>query len=108
MKKHLIPSGMSRRHFMRHLAGASALAGPAVALTGTLRSHAQELSRNNKSCILLWMGGGPPTIDLWDLKPGAATGGPFQPIATTGGSQICQQMIMIRLHFQSAFCQRHM
>ena len=92
MKKRLIPFGMSRRHFMQHLAGASALAGPALALTGTLRSHAQELSRNNKSCILLWMGGGPPTIDLWDLKPGAATGGPFQPIATTGAGQICQHL----------------
>ena len=95
MKKHLIPSGMSRRHFMQHLAGASALAGPALALTGTLCSHAQELSRNNKSCILLWMGGGPPTIDLWDLKPGAATGGPFQPITTTGGGQICQHLPQI-------------
>ncbi len=34
------------------------------------------------------MGGGPPTIDMWDMKPGAATGGQFKPIATTGEGQI--------------------
>ena len=38
------------------------------------------------------MGGGPPTIDMWDLKPGAPTGGQFKPIATTGDVQICEQM----------------
>jgi uncharacterized protein (DUF1501 family) len=86
------PHGMSRRHFMRHLAGASAFAMPAFALTRTLRAHAKTLSRSHKSCILLWLGGGPPSIDMWDLKPGAPTGGEFQPIATTGDLQICELM----------------
>jgi hypothetical protein len=35
-----------------------------------------------KQCILLWMNGGPSTIDMWDLKPGHANGGPFKEIAT--------------------------
>ena len=35
-----------------------------------------------KSVILLWMNGGPSTIDLWDLKPGHDNGGPFREIAT--------------------------
>jgi hypothetical protein len=83
---------MSRRHFMRHLAGASALALPAFALTRTLRAHAQALSRANKSAILLWLNGGPPTIDMWDLKPGAPTAGPLKPIATTGDLEICEQL----------------
>ncbi|WP_428307749.1 DUF1501 domain-containing protein [Lacipirellula sp.] len=82
------PHGMSRRHFMQHLAGASALAGPALALTHSLRANAAELKRNHKSCILLWMGGGPPTIDMWDMKPGAATGGKFKAISTAGEGQI--------------------
>ena len=86
------PHGMSRRHFMRHLAGASALALPAFALTRTLRANAQSLAKNHKSAILLWLGGGPPTIDMWDLKPGAPTGGEFKPIATTGDVQICELM----------------
>jgi hypothetical protein len=39
--------------------------------------------RRKRSCILLWMNGGPSTIDLWDLKPGQANGGPYKEIATT-------------------------
>ncbi len=87
-----IPYGMSRRHFMRHLAGASALAMPAFALTRTLRAHADSLSRSNKSCIMIWLGGGAPTIDMWDMKPGAPTGGEYKPISTTGDFQICELM----------------
>jgi hypothetical protein len=84
------PHGMTRRHFMTHLAGASALAGPALALQHTLRANAAQIKKNHKACILLWMGGGPPTIDLWDLKPMATTGGQFRPIATTGEAQISE------------------
>ncbi|MEX2308707.1 MAG: DUF1501 domain-containing protein [Pirellulales bacterium] len=87
-----IPAGMSRRHFMRHLAGASVFAMPAFALTRTLRAHAESLSRNHKSAILLWLGGGPPSIDMWDMKPGAPTAGQFKPISTTGDFQICELM----------------
>jgi uncharacterized protein (DUF1501 family) len=83
---------MSRRHFMRHLAGASAFAMPAFALTRTLRAHAKSLSRDHKSCILLWLGGGPPSIDMWDMKPAAPTAGEFKPIGTTGDLEICELM----------------
>jgi hypothetical protein len=38
--------------------------------------------RRKRSCILLWMSGGPATIDLFDLKPGHANGGPYKEIAT--------------------------
>lgn len=86
------PNGMSRRHFMRHAAGASALLGSSLALGNSLQVHAQEMKKNRKSAILLWMGGGPSTIDLWDLKPGAVTGGPFRPINTTGNAQICEHL----------------
>ncbi len=41
---------------------------------------------------MLWMGGGPATIDIWDLKPGAPTGGPFKPISTSGDVQISEHM----------------
>ncbi len=86
------PRGMNRRHFMSHMAGASALAGSSFALGNSLRLHADELKKNRKSAILLWMGGGPSTIDIWDLKPGASTGGPFRPISTSGDVQICEHM----------------
>ena len=68
------PQGMHRRHFLEHLAGASALALPATAFVQSMRAQADELRKNHKSAILLWMGGGPSTIDLWDLKPGQPPG----------------------------------
>jgi hypothetical protein len=88
------PSGMSRRHFLSHLAGASALTIPALTLGHSLRTHAAQLKKNHKSAILLWMSGGPSTIDIWDLKPGASTGGPFKQISTAGDVQICEHMPM--------------
>ena len=88
-----IPAGMSRRHFLGHLAGAAALAAPATDFTNSLLANAADIRRRHKAAILLWMGGGPSTIDLWDLKPGAATGGPFKPIATSAdGVQICEHL----------------
>jgi len=87
-----LPHGMTRRHFMRHLAAASAFTVPAFTLTRTLRANAQSLSRANKSAILLYLNGGAPTIDMWDMKPGAPTAGQFKPIATTGDVQICELM----------------
>lgn len=88
------PQGMSRRHFMSHLVGSSALVGTSLAMNHSLASAASILKANNKRCVLLWMGGGPSTMDIWDLKPGAATGGPFKPIATSGDVQICEHMPM--------------
>lgn len=87
-------SAVSRRHFLQHLAALSATAASARFFTGSLALHAAELKRRHKSAILLWMGGGPSTIDLWDLKPGASTGGPFKPISTSGDVQICEHLPM--------------
>ncbi|TWT74393.1 DUF1501 domain-containing protein [Allorhodopirellula solitaria] len=89
------PTGMTRRHFMSHLAGSSAAAAAAFTLGNSIQANAEELKKNRKSAILLWMGGGPSTIDIWDLKPGAPTSGPFMPISTTGDMQICEHMPMM-------------
>jgi len=86
---------MTRRHFIRHLAGASSLMVPALTLGQTLRVHAEDLKKRRKAAIMLWMGGGPSTIDLWDLKSGAPTGGPFRPISTSGDAQICEHLPML-------------
>ena len=90
-----VPLGMSRRHFMRHLAGATSMVVPALQLGQSLQVHAEDLKKRRKSAILLWMGGGPSTIDLWDLKPGTNTGGPFRPISTSGDLQICEHLPMM-------------
>ncbi len=71
-----------RRHFMKHVAGASAVAVPGMNFLTNIRASAAELKKKNKSLIILWMGGGPATIDLWDMKPDSANAGSFKPVAT--------------------------
>src|SRR5215813_6665633 len=39
-----------------------------------------------KSCILLWMDGGPSHKDTWDLKPESKGAGKFKPIKTDASS----------------------
>src|SRR6187402_1140267 len=38
----------------------------------------EEAKKQGKSCILLWMNGGPTQIDTLDLKPGHPNGGTFK------------------------------
>jgi hypothetical protein len=86
-------SGMNRRHFLKHVAAASALALPGMEFVRTIQANAQQLRRNNKSVIVLWMQGGPATIDIWDLKPGRPTGGEFTELQTAAqGVRISQHM----------------
>jgi hypothetical protein len=86
-------AGMNRRHFLKHVAGASLMAVPAMQFIRTIQANAQEMRRNNKSLIVLWMGGGPASIDIWDLKPGRPTGGPFREISTSAqGVRISEHM----------------
>lgn len=87
-----VPRGMSRRHFISHVAGSAAMFGSAMSLGHSLRANAADLKKNRKSAILLWMSGGPSSMDIWDLKPGATTGGPFRPIRTSGDVEICEHM----------------
>jgi hypothetical protein len=47
-----------------------------------LRAAEQKLKKENKSLIIMWMGGGPSHMDLWDLKPDSQNGGEFKPIET--------------------------
>ncbi len=108
MKSFATPQGMNRRHFMSHLAGASAMTIPALTMGHTLRTHAQELKRNKKSAIMLWMSGGPSTMDIWDLKPGTNTGGEFQPISTSGDVQISEHMPMMAKQMHNAAIIRSM
>ena len=76
---------MKRREFLTSTAGV-------LGLLQTLKANQEELKKKGKSAILLWMSGGPSTMDIWDLKPEATTGGPFRPIGTTGDMEICEHM----------------
>src|SRR3954452_17549502 len=54
-----------------------------------------------KSCIFVFLWGGPPQQDLWDMKPDAPAGikSLFSPIRTrVSGIEICDQMPLLAKH----------
>jgi hypothetical protein len=101
---------MNRRHFMSHLAASAALTAPvASSFTNIMRANAKELQKKHKACIMLFMNGGPPTIDIWDLKPGAPTGGPFKEIETSApGVKISEHMPLMAKQMHHAAILRSM
>src|SRR5262245_19110058 len=91
-----------RRDFLR-IGGGLALAGltlpslhagPGAASplgSGTPRTEASKA----RTCVLVYLLGGPPHLDMFDLKPGAPAEyrGPSRPIATSlPGLQICEHL----------------
>lgn len=86
--------GVTRRDFVR-VGGLTAL-GLGLADFLRLRNSvtANELApRKARSCILIWLDGGPSHLETFDLKPDAPSEvrGPFQPISTAvAGTQICE------------------
>jgi hypothetical protein len=50
---------------------------------GALAADAARHPQRKRSCILLWMSGGPSQLDTFDLKPGHPNGGPFKAIPTS-------------------------
>lgn len=77
---------LSRRGFLGY---AASLAG--CGLLPNLVAHADELRRERRSCILLWMAGGPSQFESLDPKPGSETQGPTRAIHTaTPGISIAE------------------
>ncbi len=71
----------SRRDLLRLSA-----AGVGVSLSGwldVLATRAAAAGTKTRSCILLWMDGGPSHKDTFDLKPGTRDAGEFKPIPTS-------------------------
>jgi uncharacterized protein DUF1501 len=72
---------LSRRDWLK----LSAAGVSAVSLSGWLKvlaSRAAQTPAKHKSCIVLWMDGGPSHKDTFDLKPGTKDAGEFKPIST--------------------------
>lgn len=87
---------MNRRHFISHLSATAAASSIIGDFTNSILANTLEMKKRTNSVILLWMGGGPSTIDLWDLKPGSPTGGVFKPISTSAdGIQICEHLPLL-------------
>ncbi len=83
--------GISRRNFLR--IGALSLGG--LALPEVLRAQAQSGALSKKAIIMIFLPGGPPHQDMFDLKTEAPSEirGEFSPIRTNvSGIQICELM----------------
>jgi hypothetical protein len=89
--------GNSRRDFIK--LGTAGIAG--LTLPNLLRLEAKAAAKTDgdtpkakaKSVILVWLAGGPATIDMWDNKPEAPEGirGEFKSISTkAGGMQVSE------------------
>src|SRR5262249_54874883 len=77
--------GVSRRDFIRvGSLGALGLSWPAL-LRANPPANADSSFGRAKRCVLLFLTGGPPQHDTWDLKPDAPAEirGELKPIATT-------------------------
>ncbi len=84
----------SRRDLLK-LTAAGFLGGAAAPWFNTLALSAAEAPTppQRKSCILLWMAGGPSQLETFDMKPDSPNAGEFKPIQTkVTGIQICELM----------------
>ena len=80
---------VARRDFLK--IGGMALGG--LALPQLLRLEAAQGSKSHKAIINVFLPGGPPHIDMWDLKPDAPSEirGEYNPIKTVvPGMDICE------------------
>jgi hypothetical protein len=83
---------LSRRDWLR-LSAAGIAGGSLSGWLGKLATVAAADARRRRSCVLLWMDGGPSQTDTFDLKPGHANGGPFKEIATAvPGTRISEHL----------------
>ena len=94
----MFDSTLDRRHLLR--VGAVSTAVSMSGWLGQLALAADAAkTKPKRSCILLWMNGGPSTIDLCDLKPGHENGGPFKEIETSApGLKISEHLPKIAKH----------
>jgi len=82
--------GFYRRDFIRLGAGAGlmGLSLPELlrleANAAARKANGESSTRQADSVIMVWLAGGPATIDMWDLKPDAPEGirGNFKPAKT--------------------------
>ncbi|HYH64855.1 MAG TPA: DUF1501 domain-containing protein, partial [Urbifossiella sp.] len=77
--------GVSRRSFLR--VGTFAFGATALTQADLLRAEAAQAGGSrtgHKAVINIFLGGGPPHQDMWDLKPDAPAEirGEFRPIST--------------------------
>src|SRR5262249_12649313 len=98
----------SRRDWLR-LSSAGVVG---YSMSGWLEALAMDVAKNperKRSCILLWMAGGPSQMDTFDLKPGTPNGGQFKDIETSApGVKISEHLPKLAKHMDRAVIIRSM
>ena len=99
---------LSRRDWLR-LAAAGLSGWSLSGWLGRLAAATARDPRRRRSCILLWMNGGPSQMDTFDLKPSHANGGTFKEIATSvPGIKISEHLPKIATHMKDMVLIRSM
>lgn len=91
-----------RRASRRDLLKVGALSFVGLSTADLLRARAAAAAETrgaaDMNCIVLWLNGGPPAMDMWDMKPDAPaeTRGEFTPIKTNvPGIEICEHLPLV-------------
>ncbi len=90
---------VNRRAFLGGIGGALTTTVGLDVLGGPLLAN--QLQRQQKRVIMLFLSGGASQFETWDPKPGRPTGGPFQAIQTSvPGYRMCELMprMAARIH----------
>jgi hypothetical protein len=99
---------LTRRDFMK-LTAAGVTAASASGWLSVLAARAAQSGAKHKSCILLWMEGGPSHIDTFDMKPESKDAGEFKPIKTSvAGIEISEHFPKFAKQMQHAALLRGM
>jgi uncharacterized protein (DUF1501 family) len=99
---------LSRRDWMK-LSAAGVLGGSMSGWLENLAAAAARSPERKRSCILLWMAGGPSQMDTFDLKPGTVNGGTYKEIATSvPGIKISEHLPKLATHMKDMVLVRSM
>ncbi|MEZ6046398.1 MAG: DUF1501 domain-containing protein [Planctomycetaceae bacterium] len=75
-------NGFNRRRFL-HTVSAASLAAGTLSFRDLVSLQAEDLKKQNRSMILLWLSGGPSQLEMFDPKPGTDNGGETKAIQTS-------------------------
>jgi uncharacterized protein (DUF1501 family) len=83
-----------RRHFMKHAATTAALATPSLAFLDSLKAQQTPMKKNHKAVIILHMGGGASTLDMFTPLGSHPNNGAFKAIKTpVSGMDLQEPMV---------------
>ncbi|MCA9042462.1 MAG: DUF1501 domain-containing protein [Planctomycetaceae bacterium] len=74
--------GINRRRFL-HTVSAASLAAGTLSFRDMVSLQAEELKKQNRSMVLLWLSGGPSQLEMFDPKPESKNTGETKAIQTS-------------------------